>query len=79
MYRRVCGFGVVENAVLKPSPKSSEKNYVTNSELYPEQDVCLAKVDAKMNAWKDLAHLLMSKGIAKSYQNDKDAFAETVK
>jgi hypothetical protein len=78
-YQNVCTWGTVEDALLRAQKGSNEKNYVLTSDMYPQQDACLAKVQAKMTAWTDLAHMLMSKGIAKSYQNDKDTFAESVK
>ena len=77
-YRQACSFGFLEENILR-GRWEGETTYTLSTNLYPQSDFCLARADKKADAWTKMGYILMGQGIAKSYQNDKDIFAESVK
>ncbi len=72
-YLEVCNFTYIADRI-----NTKEKVWIKNTETYP-QSICIKLAEAKAQAWTNMANILMGDGIAKSWQNDKDAFVDKVK
>lgn len=72
-YREVCNFSYVASRV-----NTKEKEWITSTETYP-QTICQDLADKKALAWSHMGNILMTEGVSKSWQNDKDIFVEAVK
>ncbi len=72
-YDQVCGFPYIQSHI-----NTNEKQWILTTETYP-QTICKNIATSKKYAWKNLAYILVSDGMAKSYQNDKDTFIDKVK
>lgn len=54
------------------------KDCAVSTDFHPET-TCNDRAEAKAAAWRDMGYILAGKGIAKSYQNDKDTYIDATK
>lgn len=72
-YREVCDFSYIAGRI-----NTKEKEWIISTNTYP-QTICEWLADRKALAWSHMWNVLMTEGVAKSWQNDKDTFVDTVK
>ena len=72
-YKNVCDFSYVSSRV-----NTEEKTWINSTETYP-QTICEWIATKKVIAWTSMGNILMTEWVAKSWQNDKDTFVDTVK
>lgn len=76
-YRTICDNGGV-NIMNIVNSNSEKKLWIDNTTSFPES-LCNKRAEQKTKMWTNLGKILMSEGIAKWYQNDKDQFLEKIK
>jgi hypothetical protein len=78
---QACEFNYIQNILhyqsdaKNPIPLKYTINTVTT---YP-QSICRSIAEKKANAWDTMGNILMSDGVPKAIQNDKDRFLDKVK
>lgn len=74
-YLWVCNFWYIE---MRIGNNTKDEAWIKSTNTYP-QSICKSIAKRKVQAWYNMAYILMWDGIAKSYQNDKDTFIGKVK
>lgn len=77
LYTQVCDLTNIQLIVWDTLPENKEK-LIQTTHVFPI-DACRQKAIQKTIAWTNMGYILMGDNIAKSYENDKDTFAEKVK